>query len=421
MIDTVKIKLVGGSGGNGCVSFRRERSIPKGGPDGGDGGRGGNIYLCGRDSLNSLLHLSFNSIFRAERGGHGGGKNRHGRNGEHRVINVPMGTIVWEMGSGIKSTFVCEILDDEPVLVCEGGRGGKGNDRFTTSVNQVPLLAEGGEPGASLEVFLELKLLADVGIIGMPNAGKSTLLSACSRAKPKVADYQFTTIEPVLGMVDQGESNFLLVEIPGLLEGAHLGKGLGHEFLRHAERTRLFWHVVDGMCTDMVDRVRKIRDELRLFSTILAEKPQVILINKIDVTEARDIAEAREKELDAMECRVFYLSAVTGEGIDHLIKTTIEVLKDIPKHREDAQDNAIDRQMGRRMLDKPEVWKEGVKHVVSSPRVARLMALVNLSDRRVRIQFWRELKRMGIIKALEGQGVEVGDTVVFDGAEMRWE
>ena len=421
MIDTVKIKLVGGGGGNGAISFRRERSIPKGGPDGGDGGRGGNVYLCGAESLNSLLHLSFNRIFRAERGGHGGGKNRRGRNGEHRVIHVPLGTIVWEMRAGIKTTFVCEILDDKPVLVCEGARGGRGNDRFTTSVNQVPLLAEGGGAGDSLEVFLELKLLADVGIIGMPNAGKSTLLSACSRAKPKVAEYQFTTIEPVLGMVENGQSNFLLVEIPGLLEGAHMGKGLGHEFLRHAERTRLFWHVVDGMCTDLVDRVKKIRDELRLFSAVLAEKPQVIIINKIDVTEARDIATARKRELDAMDCRVFYVSAVTGEGIGPLIKTTIEVLTGIPKHREEASENPIDRQMRRGMVEKPEVWREGANHVVSSPRVARLTALVNLSDRRVRIQFWRELKRMGIIKALEAQGVEVGDTVVFAGAEMRWE
>ena len=241
MIDIVKLRIIAGRGGNGCISFRRERFLPKGGPNGGDGGNGGSVHICGDDSLNTLLHLSYKSVLKAVSGRHGGGNNKRGANGEDLVVRVPLGTTIWKMEAASERVFVGDVLDETPIQICKGGSGGKGNSRFTTSVNQEPLLAEAGEEGEGTNLLLELKLLADVGIIGMPNAGKSTLLSVCSRAKPKVADYAFTTIDPVLGMVEDRRNTFLLVEIPGLLEGAHQGKGLGHEFLRHAERTRLFW------------------------------------------------------------------------------------------------------------------------------------------------------------------------------------
>ena len=421
MIDIVKITVSAGRGGNGCVSFRRERFIPKGGPDGGDGGDGGSVYISGDDSLNTLLHLSYYSILKAGSGKHGGGNRKQGARGEDLGIRVPLGTTIWQGQDPAERVFVGDVLDDTPLLICKGGRGGKGNSRFANAVNQTPLLAEAGEPGAEATLILELKLLADVGIIGMPNAGKSTLLSACSAAKPKVADYPFTTIDPVLGMVEYQHERFLLVEVPGLIEGAHQGVGLGHTFLRHAERTRLLWHLVDGTSYDILDRVVSINEELRRFSPELTEKPQVLVINKMDVTEAKEIVEGLSEELKALNMPVFYVSAATREGLQPLIGKTLGLLETFPRQRPEVAQDSVPRIVLPLKERKPEVWKEGETYIVDSPRVNKLVAMANLRDSRVRLQLWRELQRMGIAGALERQGVKVGDTVRLGKIEMEWE
>lgn len=421
MIDLVKIKIVAGTGGNGCVSFRRTRSIPKGGPDGGDGGNGGSVYVCGDASLNTLLHLRYQSIFKAGRGKHGGGNGKFGARGENLTIKVPIGTIIWKIAVDGESTPVADVLDDASILVSKGGKGGKGNSKFTSPVNQVPLLAEGGEPGEGTDLLLELKLLADVGIVGMPNAGKSTLLSVCSAAKPKVADYPFTTVDPVLGVVEYRRRDFLLVEIPGLIEGAHEGVGLGHEFLRHATRTRLLWHLVDGASDDVLDRVAKINEELERFSQELSDKAQVLVINKMDITEAQEKEVALKEELKGLKIPIFFISAVTRQGLDPLIAKTLEILETLPKLKPQIEKLPVATITPRVKHRKPKVWREGETYVVDSPRANQLLALANLKDGRVRLQLWRELKRMGIATALEKEGVKPGDTVRLGKVEMEWE
>ena len=262
MIDTVRLNIRAGTGGNGCASFLREKYRPKGGPNGGDGGDGGDAYLVGDPSYNTLLHIKFNSTVYCESGGHGKGKNKRGANGKDTHIPVPIGTVVWRLNRDGSRDFLTDISNTNPYLVSRGGRGGWGNSRFATSTNQEPVLAERGEKGDAAVLFLELKLLADVGLLARPNAGKSTLISRCSAAKAKVADYPFTTVEPVLGVVRSGNSDFVMMEIPGLLEGAHKGVGLGHQFLRHAERARLYVHLIDGLSEDPAADYRMVHDEL---------------------------------------------------------------------------------------------------------------------------------------------------------------
>ena len=392
-----------------------------GGPDGGSGGDGGSVYIAGDDSLNTLLHLSYYSILRAGPGKHGGGNKKQGARGEDLEIRVPLGTTIWQVKDSSGRGVVGDVLDNTPLLVCKGGKGGRGNSRFTTAVNQTPLLAEAGEAGAEATLVLELKLLADVGIIGMPNSGKSTLLAACSAAKPKVADYPFTTIDPVLGMVEYQHSRFLLVEVPGLIEGAHHGVGLGHTFLRHAERTRLLWHLVDGTSHDIMDRVASIDEELRRFSPELANKPQVLVINKMDVTEAKGIVAGLSEELKALDMPVFYVSAATRQGVQPLIGKTLGLLEDLPRQRPEVTQDSVPRIVLPLKERKPEVWKEGQTYIVDSPRVNKLVAMANLRDSRVRLQLWRELERMGVAGALERRGVKAGDTVRLGKIEMEWE
>ena len=291
MIDTVRLNINAGSGGNGCSSFLREKYRPKGGPNGGDGGDGGSAYLVGDSSINTLLHIKFNSTIYVVHGGHGKGKNKRGGNGNDRFIPVPMGTVVYRMNEDGDKEYLDDITTSIPRLVAVGGRGGWGNTRFATPTNQEPVLAQRGEKGERAVLFLELKLLADVGLLAKPNAGKSTLISMCSAAKAKIADYPFTTVEPVLGVVKVGQNDFVMMEVPGLLEGAHDGIGLGHEFLRHAERARLYVHMLDGLSDDLVHDYQMINQELEQFNPEMAEKPQLVVVNKLDVTEVREAQE----------------------------------------------------------------------------------------------------------------------------------
>jgi GTPase len=480
MIDTVRLNIKAGSGGNGCVSFLREKYRPKGGPNGGDGGDGGSAYIVGDPSLNTLLHLKYNSTIYVARGGHGKGKNQRGANGEDTFIRVPVGTVVWRVqphGKGpfggtaqdSPREFVADITNETPRLVARGGRGGWGNAHYVSPTNQEPVLSQRGEAGESVVLFLELKLLADVGLLAKPNAGKSTLISRCSAAKPRIADYPFTTVEPVLGVVTSRGKDFVMMEVPGLIEGAHEGVGLGHQFLRHAERARLYIHLVDGLSEDPISDFHMINEELREFNPALAEKPQIVAVNKVDVTEVRERRKALEMALrealreyppstppnpplpregmgestftrgrpgepplttggpggvNRVESPIFFVSAVTGEGIQPMVDYVIELLDVLPKEvdlvppeAEQAQTADQRQRQERRPIG---FHKENGVYVIESEQLERLSALADLRDYRVLLQLWREMTRLGIARQLEGAGIEPGDTIRIGRAEMEW-
>ena len=425
MIDTVRLNINAGSGGNGCSSFLREKYRPKGGPNGGDGGDGGSAYLVGDPSINTLLHIKFNSTVCVEAGGHGKGKNWRGGNGEAKYIPVPIGTVVHRMSVDGGREFVDDIRSETPRLVAVGGRGGWGNARFATPTNQQPVLAQRGERGERVVLFLELKLLADVGLLAKPNAGKSTLISMCSAAKAKVADYPFTTVEPVLGVVKVGRNDFVMMEVPGLLEGAHEGIGLGHEFLRHAERARLYVHMLDGLSEDPVDDYRMINQELKKFNPEMAQKPQLVVVNKLDVTEVREGQEHLQVRLrEAIGDRgysVQFISAASGEGVDALMGNIIKALSEIPKDEADELPEAEPmHSRPQRSMAKETVRRENGVFVVESEAMERLTALADTRDQRVLLQLWREMRKSGLADRLIDAGIEAGDTIRFGKVEIEW-
>jgi GTP-binding protein len=327
-IDEAKIWVKAGDGGDGCVSFRREKYIPKGGPDGGDGGKGGHVYFQAVENLSTLLDFAGKHHWRAENGRAGSGGNRHGAAGQDLTIRVPPGTLIHDSDLGLLLKDLNEV--GQKVLVCRAGRGGKGNKAFATATNQAPRHAEPGKKGQERNIRLELKLIADVGLIGMPNAGKSTLISRCSAARPKIADYPFTTTEPVLGIVElSGFRRFVMADIPGLIEGAHAGAGLGYEFLKHIERTTILAHVIDVMPTDGSEpaaNYRAIRNELEQYSKALARKEEIIVANKIDLDpDGRALTELRQ----SLNKDIHPISAVTGEGIKELTEFLWQKVKTI--------------------------------------------------------------------------------------------
>ena len=449
MIDTVRISVNAGAGGNGCVSFLRLKYQPRGGPDGGDGGDGGSAYIVGDPSVNTLLHLKFNSTFYLDRGGHGKGKNQRGANGKDTEIRVPVGTVIWRLQRDGSREFVADLDDSSPpVLVAQGGAGGWGNARFVSSTNQEPMLAQAGAKGESLALWLELKLLADVGLLAKPNAGKSTLISRCSAAKPRIADYPFTTIEPALGVVTHNDQDFVMMEVPGLLEGAHRGVGLGHRFLRHAERARVYVHLIDGLSDDPVGDYRMLNRELREFSPLLAAKPQVLAVSKLDTTETRELQDVIEDELRraiasdngvnpddgggadaAANTPIHFISAVSGEGIDALLNRLCVMLDELP-YRPAADYAAWDDDNGdapapassrqRQRLPPSGFYMDGAVYVVQSERLERLAARADMRDYRVLLQLWREMTRLGIARRLEDAGITAGDTIRIGAAELEW-
>jgi GTP-binding protein len=320
-IDEVRIEVQAGHGGRGCMSFRREKFVPRGGPDGGDGGAGGDVVAVADPELTTLLDLRYQRLYRAGRGVHGKGKDQHGKRGEEMVIRVPVGTTIRDVGSG-------ELLADlsapgERVVIARGGKGGRGNARFVSSTNRSPRKVQPGLPGEERLLDVELRLLADVGIIGLPNAGKSTLISVISAARPKIADYPFTTLVPNLGVVSYGESkSFVVADIPGLIEGAHRGEGLGHKFLKHVTRTRVLIHLLDASVLreeDPLAEWRAINRELELFDPDLAAKPQIVVANKIDLPDAREAAVWLKEKLASMSIPFCAVSAVTHEGLRELV------------------------------------------------------------------------------------------------------
>ena len=333
-VDRVTINVKGGDGGNGCLAFRREKYVPRGGPSGGDGGPGGSIILRAVQGVTNLAHLSSQRHWKAERGDHGQGSDCHGRGADDLTIDVPAGTIIRDRDRGHLLRDLKQVGDR--VAVAKGGRGGHGNKFFKSSTNRAPRQFEKGEPGEERWITLELKVIADVGLVGLPNAGKSTLLSRISRAHPEIADYPFTTKFPNLGTVYEGDRSFVVADIPGLIEGAHEGHGLGHEFLRHVERTRLLVHLVDAVPVDGSDPVanyRAIRYELELYSPALAARPELLIVTKLDLTGS----DAARERISAELCReVIPISAVTGKGIPPLVHRIGELLDKLPAPAETA-------------------------------------------------------------------------------------
>ena len=382
--------------------------------------------MFGDSSINTLLHIKFNSTIYVVHGGHGKGKNRRGANGDDKQISVPMGTVVYRMNEEGQREYLDDITSETPRLVAVGGRGGWGNTRFATPTNQEPVLAQRGEKGEKVVLFLELKLLADVGLLAKPNAGKSTLISMCSAAKAKVADYPFTTVEPVLGVVNMGNNDFVMMEVPGLLEGAHDGIGLGHEFLRHAERARLYVHMLDGLSEDPVEDYRMINQELEQFNPEMAAKPQLVVVNKLDVTEVREYQEMlTEQLLDAIGDKgssVHFISAATGEGVDTLLGNIIGALAELPK--EEIAASVFPEPMHsrpQRSAGREAVWRasNGV-FVVESEMMERLTAMADTRDQRVLLQLWREMRKTSLADRLIDAGIEAGDTIRFGKVELTW-
>ncbi len=425
-IDQAKIYIKSGTGGDGVVHFRREKYVPRGGPDGGDGGRGGDVIMQVVSTMNTLSAFRYSPRFVAKNGANGSKQNMTGRSAENLVIQVPPGTVVYDDDSG-------DILGDlvengQTLVVAAGGRGGRGNARFANSVNQVPKLAERGEPGKELNLRLELKLIADIGIVGVPNAGKSTLLSVVTNAKPKIAPYPFTTIEPNLGVAMLDDDNSLiLADIPGLIEGAHMGIGLGHDFLRHIQRTRVLIHLLDGMADDPVSDFSQINTELALFDPQLAQKPQVVVFTKMDLPDVQERWEGisadlkkylkREKNLNIPQSPMA-ISAVAGTNVRELLYRAAELLKTAPESEKVTETPVYRVETDPNEFTIEQTDAGWVVHGQAIERAAEMTYWEHFQSVR---RFQRILETLGIDAALRKAGVQEGDTVIVSGYELEWQ
>ena len=418
-IDNIKIYVKAGDGGNGAVAFHREKYVNAGGPDGGDGGRGGNIIFRIDEGANTLLAFRYKRKFTAENGANGEGGKRHGKNGKDVIIDVPRGTLIKDAESG---KIIFDMANAPEYVLCKGGRGGWGNRHFATPTRQIPRFAKSGTKGEEREVLLELKMLADVGLIGFPNVGKSSILSEISSAKPKIANYHFTTLSPNLGVVSIGEGKgFLVADIPGLIEGASEGLGLGHEFLRHIDRCRLLLHVVDLAGTDgrdPSDDIDKIDTELREYSPELATRPQIIVANKVDSVDFdSDAVKKFQEKCKELNRPVVYVSAYTGENLDELVKVTTSNLKDLPPitvydTEYTEEEKVISSSAGVR---ETRIEKKDGKYFVTGEWLYNFMGQINFDDYESLNFFQRVLTKNGVFDKLRSEGVEDGDTVnIYD-------
>lgn len=425
--DRAKIQIRSGRGGDGHVSFRREKYVANGGPDGGDGGRGGDLIFEVDPGLNTLTDFRHKRRYAAGDGEPGGKRRCHGANGEDMVIRVPAGTIIKEASTGQVITDMS--YENRREILLKGGNGGKGNMNYATPTMQVPKYAQPGKPGIELEVLLELKVIADVGLVGFPNVGKSTLLSRVTNAQPKIANYHFTTLNPNLGVVDlDGADGFVIADIPGLIEGASEGVGLGHEFLRHIERTRVMIHLVDAASTegrDPVEDIKIINQELQAYNPEIAKRPQVIAANKMDCLygEDRDLILGRlKKEFESMGIQVYPVSAVTGEGVRELLYHVKEMLDKIPENQV-----VFEREY---MVKEPDFANEPFTvekseetdglFIVEGPRIERMLGYTNLDSEKGFEFFQKFLKSNGILEELDKLGIEEGDTVKMYGWQFEY-
>jgi GTP-binding protein len=415
MIDLVEIHILAGSGGNGAVSFRREKFVSRGGPDGGDGGRGGDLIFRTSERLTTLAHFRHKRTYKADSGQPGAGGKRHGRSGGDLAIDVPVGTVVMALGTE-------RIWDlsrsGQEVVVARGGDAGRGNARFANSIRQAPGFAERGVPGEEFELRLELKLLADVGIVGLPNAGKSTLLRAASRAVPEVGDFPFTTLEPVLGVVELGLDSFVMADLPGLIEGAHEGVGLGHQFLRHVERTRVLVHLLDASAEDPASDYATIRHELEMYGHGLAERREVVALNKIDVPGVRERLPEIETALELQEPSAA-ISGATGEGVRGLLQRLQALLQEEqpalpPGERERLP---VLRPAGRDRLD---VVEDGGVYVITGEKAAESAAKLGAGGGEALDELQERLKRQGLDRLMRRAGARPGDPLRIGNVELEW-
>lgn len=418
LVDEAKIFVASGKGGDGMVSFRREKYVPRGGPSGGSGGRGGDVIIRATSKLNTLYYFRKQVHFRAKLGVKGGSSNKSGADADSLIVRVPMGTVVRDAET---NGLIADLVADESqVVVARGGRGGKGNSFFKTSANQAPRLAEKGEPGIERWVTLELKMIADVALVGVPNAGKSTLLSVVSNAKPKIADYPFTTLQPNLGTVIYDNEDMIFADIPGLIEGAHLGFGLGHSFLRHVQRTGMILHILDGSSTDPIADYNQIGAELALYDAKLAERPQIVVVNKIDLPEVREYWELLEDQLELRGVRkAIAISALTRENVTVLIQRVFEEAARMPKWqnqelRETPVYNLRDEEVSFDVIA-----REGVYHV-SGAGIERAAAMTYWDYDEAVTRFQKTLEALGVARALEDAGIRNGDTVFIGDYELEW-
>lgn len=423
--DEAKIYVKAGDGGDGVVAFRREKYEPLGGPSGGHGGRGGDVVVCADAGLNTLLPFKRRQHFKAGTGGRGGGNKKQGPEGTDERIAVPEGTVIRDADTG---ALLADLVQaGQEVVVARGGRGGRGNSAFATPTNQAPRFAEKGEPGEERWLVLELKLIADVGIIGMPNAGKSTLLSVISAARPKIADYPFTTLSPNLGVVTVGHADFVVADIPGLIEGAHEGVGLGDRFLRHVERTRLLIHLLDGASQDPLDDFQAVNRELQMYSPQLAEKPQLVVLNKVDLPDARTLWPRVRAEMARQDRPAMAISAVTRENLTDLLQRVASMLDELPKERDlltrelpvlrpaDTEDMfRLFRRGQRETPGQPLSWR------VEGRKVERIAAMTYWNSDEAVARFQRQVGALGIFEALEKADIQDGDTVIIGDVELEW-
>ncbi len=468
--DRAKIWIKAGNGGDGSASFRREKFVPKGGPDGGDGGRGGSVFLRVNPDLNTLLPFHYQQHFKAQHGGAGSDNQKHGKAGKDLYIDVPPGTMVEvideDPASGAASELVHEDLlrPEDTMIVARGGRGGLGNTHFATATRQTPRFAEKGEPGEERTVLLELRLISDVGLVGYPNVGKSTLLSVVSAAQPKIGDYPFTTLAPMLGVVEVDGDTFVMADIPGLIEGASQGTGLGLEFLRHVERTRLLLHVVDGSAglwaeymaegaeggenaaieahpsqtTDPVADFKRINSELEQYDPDLADKPQIVAINKTDIPEVQERLPQLTARFKEMGYPAYPISAATGQGIKELMRAVATRLRELPKPEWEQEPEVGEENEGEpgesdhaEVVVRPrhtataagrfEVTQESkTRYRVNGARVERLITATDMSNPFAVERLQRELAKLGVSDALSREGVQAGDTVAIGHTELEW-
>lgn len=417
-VDQVKIYVKGGDGGNGMVAFRREKYVPNGGPAGGDGGRGANVIFEVEEGLRTLMDFRYKRHFKASRGEHGMSKNQHGRGAQDMIVKVPPGTVVSDAAT---EEVIADLTEHgQRAVIAKGGRGGRGNSRFATPANPAPELSENGEPGQERDVVLELKLLADVGLVGFPSVGKSTLLSVVSAARPKIAEYHFTTIVPNLGMVETEDNrSFVMADLPGLIEGAHSGVGLGHQFLRHIERTRVIVHVIDMAAVEGRDPYEDyliINKELEEYNLRLTERPQIIVANKMDMPEAAEnLAAFKEKLTD--DHPVFPISAFTREGLRDLLFSIADTIEKTPEFPllEEVEDNPGENRVIYRHeedTDKFAITRDpDGTFIISGETIEKLFKMTNFASEESTRKFARQMRGMGIDDALRERGAKDGDTV----------
>lgn len=418
-VDVAKIFIKSGDGGNGAVSFRREKYVPFGGPDGGDAGKGGDVVFVVDKNMRTLLDFKYKKKHEAERGENGGRNNMFGRDGKDLIIKVPAGTVIRDAET---NRVIADLTEEgQSVIAAKGGRGGRGNARFATPTRQAPDFAEPGMPGEEKWVVLELKLIADVGLIGFPNVGKSTILSMVTGAKPKIANYHFTTLTPNLGVVElPGVNSFIMADIPGLIEGAHEGTGLGIEFLRHIERTRLLIHVIDVSGIegrDPIDDFKKINEELRLYSEKLASKPQIVAANKTDIPGANENFEKLKQEMDRKGIKIFKISAAANQGLRELMLYAASILQTLPIEKEEIEDMYIPEE--KRFTYEITRSDDGA-YVIDGSFVDRLLQSVNIYDSESLKYFHKVLEKRGIIQKLRDMGIQEGDIVRMNDFEFEF-